>query len=66
MKYDDLLKYAEKLTADTMKILAARFMPWKFKRAVIGQMSSSNHEQITELAEISDTSKSVAPNVKKQ
>ncbi len=67
MKYDELLKYAEKLTADTMKIFGSSL----YAMEVLNELHDwanelrLNHEQITELAGlITDTSKSVAPDVK--
>jgi GH35 family endo-1,4-beta-xylanase len=67
MKYDELLKYAEKLTTDTMK----RFGNSLYAMEVVNELHDwanelqLNHEQITELARlINDVSKSVAPIVK--
>ncbi|MFO7446266.1 MAG: hypothetical protein R6W90_07860 [Ignavibacteriaceae bacterium] len=67
MKYDDLLKYAEKLTTDTMK----EFGDSLYAMEVINELHDwanelyLNHEQITELTRlINDVSKSIAPNVK--
>jgi hypothetical protein len=67
MKYDELLKYAEKLTTDTMNIFGSSL----YAMEVLNELHDwanelqLNHEQITELARlITDTSKSVAPNVK--
>lgn len=67
MKYDELLKYAEKLTTDTMK----RFGNSLYAMEVVNELHDwanelqLNHEQITELTRlINDVSKSIAPNVK--
>ncbi|MDO8551034.1 MAG: hypothetical protein Q7S39_12915 [Ignavibacteria bacterium] len=67
MKYDELLKYAEKLTSDTMKQFGSSF----YAMEVVNELHDwanelkLNHEQITELTRlINDVSKSVAPNVK--
>jgi hypothetical protein len=68
MKYDDLLKYAEKLTYDTMK----HFGDSLYAMEVVNELHDwanelqLNHEQITELTRlINDVAKSVAPNVKR-
>ncbi len=68
MKYDDLLKYAEKLTYDTMKY----FGDMLYAMEVVNELHDwanelqLNHEQITELTRlINDVAKSVAPNVKR-
>ncbi|OGU74257.1 MAG: hypothetical protein A2V93_08155 [Ignavibacteria bacterium RBG_16_34_14] len=67
MKYDELLKYAEKLTTDTMK----KFGDSLYAMEVVNELHdwanelNLNHEQITELTRlINDVSKSIAPNVK--
>ncbi len=67
MKYDDLLRYAEKLTTDTMK----RFGDSLYAMEVVNELHDwanelqLSHEQITELTRlINDVSKSIAPNVK--
>jgi len=67
MKYDELLKYAEKLTTDTMK----RFGNSLYAMEVVNELHdwanelNLNHKQITELTRlINDVSKSIAPNVK--
>ncbi len=68
MKYDELLKYAEKLTTDTMKLFGDSL----FAMELINELHDwanelfLNHEQITELTRlISDVTKSIAPNVKR-
>ena len=68
MKYDDLLKYAEKLTYDTMK----HYGDMLYAMEVVNELHDwanelqLNHEQITELTRlINDVAKSVAPNVKR-
>lgn len=68
MKYDDLLKYAEKLTYDTMK----HFGDMLYAMEVVNELHDwanelqLNHEQITGLTRlINDVAKSVAPNVKR-
>ena len=68
MKYDDLLKYAEKLTTDTMK----EFGDSLYAMEVVNELHdwanelNLNHEQITELTRlINDVAKSIAPNVKR-
>ncbi len=67
MKYDELLKYAEELTTDTMK----RFGDSLYAMEVVNELHdwanelNLNHDQITELTRlINDVSKSIAPNVK--
>jgi endo-1,4-beta-xylanase len=67
MKYDELLKYAEKLTTDTLK----RFGDSLYAMEILNELHDwanelkLNHEQITEVSRlIADVSKSVAPNVK--
>jgi GH35 family endo-1,4-beta-xylanase len=67
MKYDELLKYAEKLTTDTMK----RFGDSLYAMEVVNELHdwanelNLSHEQITKLTRlINDVSKSVAPKVK--
>ena len=68
MKYDDLLKYAEKLTKDTMK----HFGDMLYAMEVVNELHDwanelqLSPEQITELTRlINDVAKSVAPNVKR-
>ena len=68
MKYDDLLKYAEKLTYDTMK----HFGDMLYAMEVVNELHDwanelqLSHEQITELTRlINDVAKSTAPNVKR-
>ncbi|MEO8398805.1 MAG: endo-1,4-beta-xylanase, partial [Ignavibacteriaceae bacterium] len=68
MKYDDLLKYAEKLTTDTMK----KFGNMLYAMELVNELHdwanelSLNHDQITEVVRlISEVSKSIAPNVKR-
>ena len=68
MKYDDLLKYAEKLTYDTMK----HFGDLLYAMEVVNELHDWANElqlspdQITELTRlINDVAKSVAPNVKR-
>ena len=68
MKYDDLLKYAEKLTYDTMKYYGDIL----YAMEVVNELHDwanelqLNHEQITELVRlINDVAKSEAPNVKR-
>jgi endo-1,4-beta-xylanase len=68
MKYDELLKYAEKLTYDTM----TRFGDILYSMEIVNELHdwanelALNHEQITELTRlISDVSKAAAPNVKR-
>lgn len=68
MKYDDLLKYAEKLTYDTMK----HYGDLLYAMEVVNELHDwanelqLSHEQITELTRlINDVAKSVAPNVKR-
>jgi endo-1,4-beta-xylanase len=68
MKYDDLLKYAEKLTYDTMKY----FGDILYAMEVVNEIHDwanelhLNKDQITELTRlINDVAKSVAPNVKR-
>lgn len=68
MKYDELLKYAEKLTYDTMK----HFGDMLYAMEVVNELHdwanelSLSPEQITELTRlINDVAKSVAPNVKR-
>lgn len=67
MKFDELLKYAEKLTSDTMK----RFGDSLYAMEVVNELHdwanelNLNHEEITELTRlINDVSKAAAPNVK--
>jgi GH35 family endo-1,4-beta-xylanase len=67
MKYDELLKYVEKLTTDTMK----RFGDSLYAMEVVNELHdwanelNLSHEQITKLTRlINDVSKSVAPKVK--
>jgi hypothetical protein len=67
MNYDKLLKYAEKLTTDTMK----RFGDSLYAMEVVNELHDwanelqLSHEQITNLIRlITDVSKSIAPNVK--
>jgi hypothetical protein len=67
MKYDELLRYAEKLTTDTMKFYGDSL----YAMEVINELHDwanellLSHEQITELTRlINDVSKSVAPKVK--
>lgn len=68
MKYDDLLKYAEKLTRDTMK----RFGDKLYAMEVVNELHDwanellLSHEQITELVRlINDVAKAEAPEVKR-
>jgi hypothetical protein len=68
MKYDDLLKYAEKLTKDTMK----HFGDMLYAMEIVNELHDwanelqLSPEQITELTRlINDVAKSVAPNVKR-
>lgn len=68
MKYDELLKYAEKLTTDTMK----RFGDSLYAMEVVNEIHDWANEllltpdQITELTRlINDTAKSISPNVKR-
>lgn len=68
LKYDDLLKYAEKLTTDTMK----HYGDLLYAMEVVNELHDwanelqLSHEQITELTRlINDVAKSVAPNVKR-
>lgn len=68
MKYDELLKYAEKLTYDTMK----HFGDILYSMEVVNEIHDwanelhLNKDQITELTRlINDVAKSVAPNVKR-
>jgi hypothetical protein len=67
MKFNELMKYAEKLTSDTMK----KFGSSLYAMEVVNELHDwanelqLSHEQITELTRlINDVSKSVAPNVK--
>jgi hypothetical protein len=68
MKYDELLKYAEKLTKETMR----RFGDKLYAMEVVNELHDwanelqLNHEQITELVRlINDVAKSEAPKVKR-
>lgn len=68
MKYDDLMKYAEKLTRETMR----KFGDKLYAMEVVNELHDwanelhLNHEQITELVRlINDVAKAEAPNVKR-
>jgi len=68
MKYDDLLKYAEKLTKETMR----KFGDKLYAMEVVNELHDwanelhLDHEQITELVRlINDVAKSEAPDVKR-
>ncbi len=68
MKYDELLKYAEKLTTETMKTFGDSLYAMELINELHDWANelALNHEQITELTKlISDITISIAPNVKR-
>lgn len=68
MKYDELLKYAEKLTYDTMKKFGNMLYAMELINEIHDWANELNldHDQITELTRlISNTAKDAAPNVKR-